>query len=1044
MSEIWRVEMLGGLRARWHDRCIERFRTRQVAALLAYLSYWPGRAFERDAVAEMLWPGADPEKQRQYLRQALFYLRRHLDIAATAPSIIESDFTGIRIRSESVLTDVAAFVETISDSESSVEKLRRAVDLYVGPLLPHLDEPWIEPERQRLRDLYFGGLKRLIRALAESKEYELAIEYAHRAVREDPYREDGHRALMRLYVAVGRPAAARDQFSELTRLLAELEQSPSVETRGFAERSPDTPLRPAATATTTAPPAPKSARAPLITAPPARLPRPLTSLFGRAHDIESIVRALAGDTRLVTLTGPGGVGKTRLSLEVAHAMVESLEDAVYFVPLADLRDPAAVPDRILSALPVERAPNEPELDQAARFLSRRPGLLVLDNLEQLMPGGRAAVLALRSQAPNLRILASSRVRVRAAGEVEHKVSLLAVPPASGEPESPSVDLFVDRACSARSEFRLTEHNRETVAAICRRLEGLPLAIELAAARIGTLTPAQILAGLEERFRILSTVHTDKSDRHRSLWAAIDWSYDLLPADLQQFFTRLSVFRGGWTAESAAAVASDDPDAADSERAAMDLLERLRNHSLIEDEERNGLLRFRMLESIREFASDQVPVENRNQLSRSHCEYCILLAESMEPLLHGPKQFTILDRLTSEHYNFRSALDWSLREAPESALRLSGALYWFWHMRSHLREGRHWLESALNATEPTLTTPERAKALQGSGQLAFYEQDRVFAKSRLLQCGEIYSRLDDLRGYADSLIYLAFAAEDLPDDQMYGLLHRALGVFRKLSDDWGVAMTTFGLGGQLTLGRDAPPDHAAAEPHLKESIRLFRALGDRWGLSGSLYYFAMILMAKDRLAEAQELLKEVIEIHRETGDAYRLALALERSGEIALRIGDLQLATERFQAALERRRLLGDPASIGVTTIALGLALMGAGEGANGIQTICEGVRTCGEADDLQGAAVGLECLAVAAHRHGDPVFAARLLGAATGCRVSKPLRTSHFAPLVSAEDIAAIRSSPGETSCEETVAEGPTEGWRVALGNALRVWCSPSNRASQR
>ena len=957
LIEPWRIEMFGGLRARQRDRTVDRFRTRQVAGLLAYLAHHSNKAASRDELSEMLWPETDPERQRQNLRQALFYLRRHLESAGpSSRSIILSDFAGVRFCAGAVLTDVSEFqrlVEAESNGSDQIARLRCAVDLYSGPLLPHLDDPWIEPERQRLRDVYLGALKRLIRSLAESKELDLAIEYAHRALREDPYREDAHRALMRLYLAVGRPSAAREQFAELAQLLSELDEMPSAETRELASRIPESvsPHLPSAvlkSPTTESVESPALERSESIRKP--ALPRPLTRLFGRAEECESIVRALEKESRLITLTGPGGIGKTRLAVEVAHAMSAGLGGAAYFVPLADLRDPAAIPDRILSALPIERSANRAPMEQVVGHLSDRPGLLVLDNLEQIMPGARAAILALRSAAPDLRILATSRVRIRGAGEVEHKVALLTIPGNSEDAveEAASVKLFVDRAQTARSEFRLTEHNRETVAAICRRLEGLPLAIELAAARIGTLTPAQILTGLEERFRILSTVHADKSDRHRSLWATIEWSYDLLPADLQRFFAHLTVFRGGWTAETAAEVASDtakdDGNPVERERTTLDMLERLRSHSLIEDEECLGQLRYRMLETIREFARSQLDAFDESSARERHLCAFIRIGEQYYANRFSPQAAVFQSVLTPEQDNFRSALAFGLEHDPDAAVRLAGSAGLLWYFRGNVQEAEAWLDQALNCAEKTVSS-ERARAANLAGLMALDQcklpTARAFFEDSLacrpadsepwsvagtlhnlaqVECGqgnyaraeELFQRAVEMAGKADeraelglllsSYGLLYYSTGDL--DRAESLCRKGLEVLTRRNDRWATGNVLLSLG-LIALERK---DFDRADFLCHDALAIHGELESARGIALAHHYLGLSALKRGRLEEASRLLREALSEYGSIGDKNGAAEALEGMAELFLRQGRPTLAATLLASARQIRESIGAPIS----------------------------------------------------------------------------------------------------------------------------------------
>ena len=398
-------------------------------------------------------------------------------------------------------------------------------------------------------------------------------------------------------------------------------------------------------------------------APPARAPRlvrlPLqfTRFFGREEEITHIAALLAApDTRLVTLSGPGGVGKTRLALEAVRQVADHSGGLVCFVPLADLSDAHLIPDAVAAALGLARTDDAAPLDEVTAALSDLPpALLVLDNFEQLVERGAPLVLSLLTRLPTLTCLVTSRRRLSLPGEHEVPVLPLPVPPPPNAPETPAqvsqaaaARLFVDRAQAARPDFQLTRGNAVAVSSLCRHLEGIPLAIELVAARAMALSPAQMDERLAHRFEVLTSWRGDKDGCHRSLWAAVAWSYDLIPALLQRFFAGLSVFRGGCTAEAAAAVCE--------EPSALEFLTQLRERSLVTVEHSGAEPRFRLLETLREFAEEQLDPEDRAWLRVRHGEHFTALAQSAAPALRGPHQDQWLERLSADEDNLRAALD----------------------------------------------------------------------------------------------------------------------------------------------------------------------------------------------------------------------------------------------------------------------------------------------------------------------------------------------------------------------------------------------------
>lgn len=574
----------------------------------------------------------------------------------------------------------------------------------------------------------------------------------------------------------------------------------------------------------------------------------------------------------------------------------------------DLAEPRLIVGAIADALQLPRSPHTEPLEQVALALARQPCLLILDNFERLAAGGAPIVWTLLTHVPTLTCLVTSRRRLHLPGEHEFVVGPLPTPPqGNADEELPprerlaavaSVQLFVDRAQAARPDFQLTPRNAPAVAALCRALEGIPLALELAAARSTTLTPAQMLDRLSERFSLLANQGRRRdgagSDdpRHHSLWAALDWSFHLLPPPVRAFFARLSVFRGGWSLSAAEAVCEEPQDA-------LEYLAQLRAHSLLLAEESGAPaadLRFRMLETLREFAGEQLSPEQRAALSARHAAYFLDLAEQAEPKLHGPEQIAILDRLEAEHDNLRAALTWS-RDAggdDETHLRLAGALFWFWQLRSHLREGRDWLEGALEQAAAQETMRARATALQGAGQLAHYQGDYAGSCSRLEASATLWRKMDDARGLAYALIYLGGSLGDQADHAgARAVLQESVALWRESGDAWGLAMALWMLGTQTLFGGDP----GAARAPLEESVALFRNVGDRWGLGGPLFYLGKIAVNRGDNAAARSLFEELLGRMRDVGDRWRTGAALFMLGQVALAEGEHGQAEALYKEGL---------------------------------------------------------------------------------------------------------------------------------------------------
>ncbi|MES2461235.1 MAG: BTAD domain-containing putative transcriptional regulator, partial [Armatimonadota bacterium] len=617
---LWDIQLFGGLRvsARNRSEIITRFRSQRYAALLSYLALYPNRQHSREELADMLWPEADPTAARTNLRTALASLRRQLEgHAATGVEVIQAvGRTHLQIVPEVICTDVQQFEKALLRArqpditpDAMEAALREAIRHYRGPLLPGSYEPWALAERDRYAEAYQSALLNLLDSQERQGDLRGACETALLAVAADPLREEARALIIRQYRRIGDEAAAQRQFEEIERLLKE--QFDVLPSRMLVSALNDTISPP--NALPSLPSQGKSEIAKGKVAAPDRfrtvpdsessarivqLPMVLSRFFGRESEVSRLCDLLQGGaTRLITLTGTGGSGKTRLAIETAKRLsADAFSGGIWFVSLADLRSAERVPEAITQALGLpasapQSSPQEQIISAIAGFSG--PVLLVLDNLEQLVEIGAPLQLkTLLERVPALTILATSRQSLGIEGEQEISVDPLPVPTLAGSPDRlmdfPSIQLFVNRAQAARPDFPFNARNAEAVAALCARLEGIPLAIELAAAWSQTLAPVQILQKMESSgeafsFELLASRRRDIAPRHATLRNAITWSYELLAPDAQHFFAILSVFRGGWTLEAAEFV-SNEP-------AAALLLAELQERSLLlSQEQEDGTMR----------------------------------------------------------------------------------------------------------------------------------------------------------------------------------------------------------------------------------------------------------------------------------------------------------------------------------------------------------------------------------------------------------------------------------------------------------------------
>jgi predicted ATPase/class 3 adenylate cyclase/Tfp pilus assembly protein PilF len=733
---------------------------------------------------------------------------------------------------------------------------------------------------------------------------------------------------------------------------------------------------------------------------PNNLPLQPTPLVGREREIGEVAdRVRSQEMRLLTLTGPGGTGKTRLGLQAAADVLEKFSDGVFFVALATITEPELVASTIARALGVKESAEQPLMESLKSYLHYKHLLLVLDNFEQVLEGA-PVVAELLGACPKLKVLATSRIPLKLYGELEYPVPPLTLPDPRVMPplevltQYEAVRLFVERARAIKADFFVTNENAPAVAEICTRLDGLPLAIELAAARTRVLPPQNMLERVGNRLKLLKGGARDLPTRQQTLRGTIDWSYELLEEEEKILFGRLSVFSGGRTLEAIEEIC--DPE---GELEALERVESLLEKSLLRQEEGVGREpRFVMLETVHEYAREKLQESGEEQeIKRAHAQYFLTLAEEANPELKGPDQLEWLERLEAEHDNMRAALSWaSERKEAEVALRLGGALSWFWSVRGYQSEGRRWLEEAL-AIEVRGSPEVRAMALAGVGALALElgELDRVHEA-----CEEGLQLLaHEAREASEAKLcllgYLGWVGWEREDyRQATRLFEESLALSRQMSDTWWLATSL----SKLAFVSHSQGDYEKATELYEQSMDLFREQGDKQSLASCLNNLAMMVYSQGDLGRAGKLTEEAVALQRELGTRGGVSVGLYNLGWIALLQDDLGRAADLYRESLS---LSWDA----------------------GLNPI------------VQWALEGFAC---AAGVKGEADRAARLWGAAQALHETKGIpRDTDFLAESDAR-ISAVRSGMGEEVWEEAWRKG----WVMTLDEAVSYALKGEEKAS--
>ena len=874
-------------------------------ALLAILLIHAGEVVSADRLIEELWGAGLPGNPSNQLQVVVSRVRKALEVPGR-PGLLATRKPGYVLDVRPEQLDAGRFGRLVAearrvaltDQARGLAVLEEALGLWRGPALAEFAleafarEEIVRLEEERLRAVELKAeaelsLGRHAELVGELK----ALVAAH------PLRERLRGQLMLALYRSGRQGEALRVFQEGRGVLAdELGVDPGPELQELHQR-----ILLQAGSLLAAPQA--------ETTPLSNVPAPLTSFVGRHAELQE-ARKLLLSSRLVTLTGPGGCGKTRLALELARSLPDRFPDGVRLVELEAVSDPALVPQALAAALGIgEGAPlgvggdaSRPLMGKLTDYLRGRELLVVLDNCEHLIGAcARMAEQVLRS-APKARFLATSRERLGVDGEVLLPVPPLRVPgPRDLDPEriaqSDAVQLFTDRATAVRPAFTLDATAAPAVSRICRLLDGIPLALELAAARVRILPPPQIAARLDDRFSLLTSGSRGALPRHQTLRAAVDWSYELLAGPERELFSQLSVFVGGFTLEAAEEVCGAEGQEPGE---VLESLTRLVDQSLVVSEDR-GHARFRMLETLRRYAGERLAESGQaDELRRRHAQCFLRLAERAEPLIRGPQQATWLRRLEADHDNVSAAIDWARHRDPEVAVRLASALAYFWLIGRHRSEVRQRLAEAVD-TARAASPASRARALIWAAQLANVEgrPDQAAAQAR-----EAYGLARDAGdpwwvALCEAILGLTtgFSGEI---GRAGELLEASRARFRALGDDWGAALASMLLGYASTFA--AQPERA--EELARLGLDGFRAAGDQWGQTMALELLGLLARRRGAVDAAIAVFEEALGVVRDLGLRDEVPFLLADLGDLHVQRGDFESAVVLHKEALDLALDLG--------------------------------------------------------------------------------------------------------------------------------------------
>ena len=881
------VRLLGSFEIKYKKKLIS-IASRPSQSLFAYLILSAGTSHRREKLAGMLWPDSLEEAARDNLRHALWRLRKALPSQPTNEYVLADDLSITFNASADYWLDAAALEKL--DENASADELMAILAAYQGELLPGFYDEWVVLEREHLYSIFEHHMARLMPLLQNERRWLDILEWGERWIKMGQKPEPAYRALMKAHAAKGDMSKVAATYERCVKSLREFGMEPSEQTKELYENLKSGKETPETLLIMTKP---------VTKEVSSNIPVPLTSFIGRQKELKEIAKLLFS-SRLLTLTGPGGVGKTRLAIQTAHDSIKKFKDGVFWVGLVGLSDANLIPQEIAQSLNVREVSNEPLMNTLKEYLKLKDLLLILDNCEHLIEASAQYAEQLLTGCTKLKILATSRERLALFNETTWPVPSLPLPDIQRNPspkelgEYASVALFAERARAINSDFLLTPQNATAIAQICQRLDGIPLAIELASARIKVLSVDEIASHLTDRFSVLTSGSRTALPRQQTLRATIDWSYDLLSEPERILFRRLSVFAGGFTLGGIEKVCGQGMNRRDL----LDLLGRLVDKSLVMVDVASSKpeTRYRLLETIREYARQKMGnAGETTELQDMHLEHFVGLAEEAEKNTFGADSVRYHQRLDQELDDIRTAMKWSIQAHQATmAFRLAAALFYFWYNRSPL--GGEWqgqLNKALSLPEGLERTSARAKALNAMGFSYWADVIPVNPGRELAEALSIGKELGDKVIIARSLCNLGLI-ENMEGRyvEARSLFEQSLELFRELG------FHNMEYIWPLTFLGDADfnlNDLEGALRHYGESISALRELRDRNFLAYVVRRMGQLKWYQGEYEKAALFCRESLTLNQELGDERGAIACISAFAGIATAQGRLASAVQLFGA-----------------------------------------------------------------------------------------------------------------------------------------------------